>query len=99
MIKEDSFLELWKSIKETFPAESECQTVPVFAAEVLTKWGWPYRPVPLKEQYPPLNQSFLAFYPEAGWLLDYWKEGYIPYKEDMPTHWLSLNVLPTPGDV
>lgn len=96
MIEEEDFIKLWQSVKNDLPVDIESETIPVFAIEVLRKWGWPYKPIPLQEQYPPLNQSFLGFYPETGWLLDYWKEGYIPYPEDMPTHWLSLNVLPTP---
>lgn len=96
MLNETDFNKLWHDMKTTFPDEPDEIVVPLFSLEVLRKWGWPYKPIAIKDSMPPINQSFLGYFPETGWLLDFWKEGYIPYPEDMPTHWLSMNVLPIP---
>jgi hypothetical protein len=97
MPNEEDFTKLWKNMKTLFPEEPEEKVSVYFGAEVLNNWGWPYKPISVKKSMPPINQSFLGYFPGTGWLLDFWKDGYVPYAEDMPTHWLSINVLPDPN--
>lgn len=96
MLTDKDMISLWNKIKARNPGADEQRLVPLFTVQALRDWGWPYKPVSVSKSMPPINQTFLGYYPETGWLLDYWKEGYIPYAEDMPTHWLSMNVLPIP---
>ena len=96
MLTEVDTLSVWVQMKKRLPGAQEEKLIPLYALEILHRWGWPYAPVPLESAMPPINQTFLGYYPETGWLLDYWKDGYVPYQEDMPTHWLSMNVLPVP---
>jgi len=96
MLTEEDFIALWKDLKSDFPKESEDTLAPIFAVEILRRWGWPYKPTSISESYPPVNQTFLGFYPETGWMMAHWKQGFVPLPGEVPTYWLSMNILPNP---
>lgn len=98
MPSNEELIGLWQEINCEFSQESESTILSAFAAEILNRWGWPYKPISTTDSMPPINQSFLGYYSDTGWLMDYWREGYVPYRESLPSHWLSLNILPNPDN-
>jgi len=97
MLTEQHLINQWLQLKSQFSESSTEELVPLFAIEILRKYGWPYKPSKIQDSLPPLNQTFLGYYPEVGWLLDFWRPDYVPLDIDTPTHWLSMNVLPNPS--
>lgn len=96
MITDDEFIDQWRQIRSEFPKDSEENIAVFFGVEVLRKWGWPFKPSLTSDSYPPINQTFLGYYPGEGWLMDRWAENFSPMPEQIPFCWISLNVLPTP---
>jgi hypothetical protein len=96
MVTEKDFVDHWRKLRTEFPGQTEEELASLFGVEVLSKWGWPFKPSSTEECYPPVDQSFLGYYPEVGWLLDRWEQSFTPLPEEVPPPWLSLNVLPTP---
>lgn len=98
-MKKIQYLLLWLQVKKKFKDLSFKEQILIFATSI-TEWHeWKYRPVKIKEQWPPVDQTFLAYYPSVGWLFDRWPINYVPDPLDMPTHWISINVLPVPSDI
>lgn len=90
------FLDLWNQLVTSNPTLPAKDHVPVFAIAVLQLWGWPCRPNDSDVKMPPRSETFLGYYPDTGWMTDFWSEDFKPMPEQIPQFWLPMSVLPIP---
>ena len=69
--------------------------LPLFALEILNRWGKPLDIRYTKTSPFPRNELFLGYYADAGWNCDYWAQSREKLADDeFPIAWIGLKNLP-----